>query len=239
MLTIKTPDVTFTVPTEWPEVTLKQFIDLSSRSAKLVNSDLNETQIGSAYKRQALEVLASDANALIQVMAGIEDDTIDRMPFLSQPPDFLSLPVPEVIAGVKPPQELGMCTLFQKWTVDEFVNELADEELSVNYMTMAVSILSVYLYPALMNARLSDRSQLTEITAQIEALPVTEALPLAHFFLTNYRSSTSSGQTTFILSHPKQPSKTWRSRWFLNWKPIKNMRWYRPWLRTGASPLSR
>lgn len=237
MLTIKTPDTTFTVPTEWSEVTLKQFIELTGRSADLIRSGQREDQIATAYKRITLEVLASDPAVLNDTIAGIEDDLIAQMPFLNQLPDFLSLPVPEVIAGVKSPKELESCTLMQKWTVDEFVNELTDEEGLVNYITMAVSILSIYLYPPLTKTRLTNRSQLTEITAQIEALPVTDALPLANFFLSNYRRSTKSGQVTYILSHPNHPSKPWLSRLFPNWRGIKSMRWWRPWPGTGASRL--
>ncbi|MVM29290.1 hypothetical protein GO755_04540 [Spirosoma sp. HMF4905] len=238
MLTVKTPQVSFTVPTSWEEITLGQFLHLRQQSLSVADQTEESRPIPLSIG-MLLDILASDPKALQTIEAAEEAQLMQHLAYLGQAPDFLSLPVPETIAGVKPPQELGLCTLFQKWTVDEFVNELADEELSVNYMTMAVAILSIYLYPLLMKTRLTDRSQLAEITAQIEALPVTEALPLAHFFLTNYRSSTSSGQVTFILSHPNRPSKTWLSRWFPNWKPIKSMRWYRPWLRTGASPLTK
>ncbi|MVM36081.1 hypothetical protein GO755_39070 [Spirosoma sp. HMF4905] len=210
MLTVTAPNLSFDVPSEWNEVTLRQFLDLEERK--------EFTDEGNPFYpiRTALECFCSDKTMLYQLEAGEEQRLTDRLPYLREAPIFIKLITPEPIAGVMPPKELGACTLLQKWTIEQFMSEFEDEEKEITYLSLSVQVLSVYLYPLLTGKILLDAGQLDEINEQIEALPVTQAVPLAAFFLSNFRSSTSSGATTFVIKFPKQPPKNWLKRLYQN-----------------------
>lgn len=212
MLTVTAATLEFELPSEWEEVTLRQFLDLEERK--------EYTDEGNPYYpiRTALECFCSDKTMLYQMEAAEEQRLTDRLPFLREAPVFAELETPEPIAGVMPPKELGACTLLQKWTMEQYISEFDDEGKEITYLSLAVPVLSVYLYPLLTGKILLDAGQLEEIKEQIEALPVTQAVPLAAFFLSNYQSSTSSGVTTFRIKLKNQPPRNWLKRLFLSFR---------------------
>ncbi|GAB3546360.1 hypothetical protein [Spirosoma fluminis] len=212
MLTVKAPNIVLTFPSRWEEVTLAQFATLHRT---MLRETGDETQF---LFRWALEAFASDLHALHQMGAAEETQILSRLTFLDTLPDFENLPVPQRIAGVTPPSELGACTLLQKWSVDEQIEELEEEGQVVNFITIALPLLSIYLYPLLTGKPLTATSQIEQIKEQIEGLPCTGALALSAFFLRSYKSTSTSGKTSFSISPTPTPKKTWLGRWFPNWK---------------------
>lgn len=230
MLTVSIPSSQFTIPNRWEEVTLAQF----SRMYSLGTAPESQAEEGKIVRysiQEVLKILVSDVDALLNIHAREEVSILNHLSFLNQVPDFLSMPVPMTIAGVKPPTDLGSCSLLQKWTIDDLIRDTAEEGEAVNYITMAIWLLSVYLYPLLTGSKLTDRRQLKAVLKQVEDLPVTEALPLAAFFLSNYQRSTSSGQAIYSISYPNQPPKLWLKRWFQNWRHTVSIRWLQRWQR--------
>ncbi|WP_020597502.1 hypothetical protein [Spirosoma panaciterrae] len=224
MLTVTTPSSQFTIPTLWEEVTLGQFRQIYSlETASAASTDDQQTVRYSI--QEVLKILASDADALLDVQAREEVVILSHLSFLNQTPEFLSMPAPKRIAGVEPPSDLGSCTLRQKWMVDGLIQDMHEEGESVNYITMAIWLLSIYLYPLLTESKLTERKQLGLVLKQIESLPVTECLPLSAFFLSNYQRSTSTGQVSYSLSYPNRPPRPWLKRWYQNWRLTVSMRW--------------
>ena len=154
-----------------------------------------------------------------------------HLPYLKNRPDFAGMPLPSRIAGITPPDELGACTLLQKWSVEELIQEQTDEgeDESLDFVSLSVTLLSIYLYPLLTGKLLENTSQIAEITDLIDQLPVTEALPLSAFFLTNWENLTPTGRTSYAISYPNQPPKAWPTRWFPNWKTIRSWRFFGWW----------
>lgn len=208
MLTVKAPNIHFTTASDWDEVKLHQFIELDARRT------LDEE--GNAFYtfRDMLECFSSDVSQLHQLGAAEEAKLIKNLPFLKKRPDFRTLPPPDTIAGVRPPDELGACSLLQKWSVEEVMKEFDEEEKAIDFVSIAPKLLAIYLYPLLTGKLLTQSSQADEIIEQIEELPVTKALPLSAFFLTNWNNLTSTGQTSYVISYPERQEKTSLIRWF-------------------------
>lgn len=221
MITVinKPANVEFTLPTNWGEVTLKQFITLQ----KAVAVD------GSFTPRSALEAFTSDINGLHAMKAADEARIIDALPFLTDMPDFLTVPVPTQVLGVTPPTELGSCTLFQKWCIQELLTELEADGEPTDFVSLAATVVSVYLYPLLTGQPLRRMSQLDEIADRINALPCTQALPLSAFFLRNWKKSTSSGTNSLIIQYPSTPANRSLVTRFRNWM--------RSWSTKRSEPL--
>jgi hypothetical protein len=218
MLDITKNGKTVAQASSWGEVTLAQFIELYQ------NAKFDEKGGFEFTMRQFLEATSTDIDFIYQLDAGDEDQLMDLLAVIEDVPDFLSMPVPKTILGVTPPAELGEKALFQKWSIAEYIDDLDDSSTIASYFTMAPFVISVYLYPLITGQVLTKLTQLDEIKDRVNALPCTDALPLAAFFLSSWNSSTSSGETSFKIRYPELRSKRSLKTWFRSLMPSWSMR---------------
>jgi len=230
MLTVKVTalNLKITFPNSWEEVTLRQFLNLHERVR--INDE------GEPYYliKDALECFASDLAGLHQLGAHEEAKIRLALKFLDNRPNFLKLTEPQRIAGVMPPRTLGNCNLKQKWTIDQLIEDWTEEGKAVDFMSLSVPLLSVYLYPKLTGKPFTDEDQIDEVLSIIEALPVTQALPLSAFFLRKLVNSTPSGLATSPSPSPNPPPSGWLMTLYRKWKRTRNTAWFGPLPKTGV-----
>lgn len=214
MLTAKGKNITFTLPSAWFEVTLKQYVDLYP---KRKTDDEGNIRLD---PYDAAKAFVSDITVYHAAPAGEIARMLEQwLPVLGPMPDWSKLELPYLVAGVRPPEEIGTCTQLQIESVKLIVDDMIEEEGAADYILLAIPMLAVLLYPLLTKKPLTDTDQIEAVIPIIEALPVTEALPLAAFFLSSLGILKPSGQMSFVISYPKAQRKGSLMAWFRSWRP--------------------
>ena len=214
MFQVKTPTSEFTLPSGWPEVTLSQYLNLFDKQV------IDDDGQPSYQVADVLYVLASDAALLEQLTSADQELLLQQLTFMGQQPDFSQLTGSVEVNGVRLPTDFRNGTLLQKWTIEQVVRDSSNEGKSANFISIAVPVLTIYLYPILTGKPLTDASQVDEVLAQVEALPVTSALPLSAFFLDRLTTQLLRGATVGTLL-PVTRSLPWPQRLRMNWNRFR------------------
>jgi len=203
MLTATTNLGSFTLPSAWFEITLKQFAALYEKRIT------DEEGKVSFNENDAAKSLVSDLNVYNQADASeIEYLLKEWLNTLGPMPDWLLEEAPYTIAGVRPPVEIGACTQLQVESAKMIVSDMIEEQNTVDYIVLAIPMIAIFLYPLITKKPLTDTDQIEEIIPIIEALPVTEGLPLAAFFLLNLHSLKRTMTLSFNVEYPKPSLKS-------------------------------
>ena len=219
-------------PTQWEEVTLRQFLALADGQSLLM-------------------ALASDPARLFQLPdAAAETSVLPFLAFVADAPDFAGLPpidrllvmVPDNKKGsshpvtVRRPADLGGITYGQKITIDEELRRLRQAD-RLNYVDAALPLLSIILYPYLAEKPFLDILDTMPYEPAILNLPCTVALPLAAFFLRTSTAWTPSGAVTYApVPTPPKWIRWWQrpGRWCRNWLSTTPTNRRTPWPSTEA-----
>ncbi|QKZ15192.1 hypothetical protein [Spirosoma sp. KUDC1026] len=174
----------FTLPDSWDEVTLEQAFRLAD-GASVVH---------------ALCILSGKTEADFRPLqapdlAGIVQE---HLAFLSQTPDFKALPVPTTLTvsgkTIVPPTKLGaQTTIGQKWDIDHELESIGTDE-ETDLFAVAPALLSIYLSPLITGQPYTDIEEARTVLPALYALPCTELLPLAAFFLSSCQHPMLSGR---------------------------------------------
>lgn len=198
MLHLSADGLSFTLPAAWHELSLGQFLALSD-----ITTDADLLGILSGIDTTRLRALRTpDLSHLIAT----------QLNYLTQDPDFDSLPVPTRLTinqtTITPPTNLGTQTTFgQKVDLDGIIQAMTEAGQPVTGTTTARAMLTIYLYPLVSGQPYDSPQQADSILPLIDALPVTEAIPLAAFFLTSWKQTMPSGRLSWQhRPRPKMPS---------------------------------
>lgn len=151
---------------------------------------------------------------------------LPALEYLQDLPDFKTLPAPKSLQidglTVVPPSNLGTQTTFsQKSDIDAAIRLMVKEGKKFNYINLSRVLLSTYLYPIVSGEKYEGQDQAKGILPLIDSLPVTDALPLAAFFLTSWSGEMRSGRLKCKATFQKRKKITLTSKllqWFKTWQ---------------------
>lgn len=147
------------------------------------------------------------------------DDTILRhLIFTQQDPQLFSQPVPDVILvdgkGVEVPKDLKQCTWYQRSMLKTLIQEYSKERTGNSvlflrdYPSLAAHAIAIYIQPLLHPDKKVDGNVIPEVTKIIaETLPITQAYPLAAFFLNSWISSSQWNARSSVMNRSRKRKK--------------------------------
>jgi hypothetical protein len=177
MITIEINKHQYEIPTQWNEVTLKQYIEISENV-----DELNHVR-------------------LLSILTGIEFDTLNNFPCDA----FQELAIPEMnwigepfkpqhhirptsikLGGkeIKTIQDVGQERFGQKLFMQQLVNKGIAE--SISHVNLVAPVLACYYAPFLHPEKKWVESHVKEVEQMIYNLPVYDAWSEADFFLSGY-----------------------------------------------------
>ena len=195
----------FDLPEFWHEVTLAQYLRIVA---------VTDTRTLRPY----LEILVADTEQLLACDAGVLTELYKKVEFLKTSADLLSWRVPKTIGGITPPADINTCTINQYWSVEDWMVDAVEEGEPDTMFSWFVPLLAIYLSPILTGKPYSGKDLAESVLAQIEALPASEAVPLAAFFLRSFMKLAPSGRVDSISLSPVARTKKWPWTWFLKLK---------------------
>lgn len=186
MLHVQADTLSFTLPGDWSEMGLGQF--LTYLAAQTDTEQL-----------MALSGLTPDE--LRHQPAFDLSRVINQLAYLQTIPDWSTWQRPSqlTLEGklVNLPATLGeMALVGQMWDADTVYRAMTTDDQPPTYLTMAKALLSIFLYPTITGNKYTDHQQASTIIPLLETLPVTEALPLAAYLFESWKHPKPSGRIT-------------------------------------------
>jgi len=177
MIQLKLNEYTYTIPTEWREVTLKQFIELAENATQLDGIRLLSIFTGLSYDTLA--------NAPVQTF---DLYVMPEMEFLKEEINLFELKRPDRVEigrfSFDKIEDPSRCKLGQKLYLQQLVNNAMQNNLP-HYKLIAPT-LSCYYAPYIHPEKKWDEQQVKNFESRVLDMPVVQAYPEANFFLRGY-----------------------------------------------------
>lgn len=175
------------IPDKWSEVTVKQYLLLLE-----YNERLNPVRMLSIFSGIDYETLMNFDCRLF------ETGILPAMNFIKDTSLFKTLKLPEVVTiGEKElvvPSDIRSETFGQKVMLQMKINEINDA--SIGMATLIPFTVSTYLSPAYYGMKYDDK-RAEELIPLIYKMPITEAYPVAYFFLNRWAKSSKTKLASF------------------------------------------
>ena len=191
MLHVQADTLSFTLPGDWSEISLSQFL------AYLAAQTDTEQLIALSGLTPA-ELRYHPAFDLSRV--------INQLAYLQTIPDWSTWPRPSKLTLEEKiiilPATLGeMALLGQMWDADTLYRAMSTDDQPPTYLTMAQVLLSIFLYPTITGEKYTDHQQASTIIPLLETLPVTDALPLAAYMFESWKHPSPPAVSPLNPSH--------------------------------------
>lgn len=206
----------FLGPSSWQDVTLAQLL-------KLADNDAAKT---AAFVISTLSNLSEEELRGKSATFDLKTFVLNHLAFIYENPEIPDvLPKQVTIAGqtYTLPHDLGATALLgQMWDVDLVIESKQSKNLPVTPVTMAETLLPVFLWPLLQSEPYTNRHKAAELWPLVSSMPCIEALAVSSFFLRNILSPFPSG----LLSVETLPSihlKSWRQKLYQVWRALTSI----------------
>lgn len=196
-------ELSFTVASDWSEVSLGQYT----------------AYLEAKTEADILAALSGCSSAELRLSNAIDLSRITTyLAYLQVIPDFQTMPVPDqLLIGDTTVEQLAdihrrIC-IGQMWDIDRIYQSRLKQELPVDFIGMAPTVLSIFLYPLVTKQPYSNDEEARVILPSINQLNLVDALPLANRWWEMWKNPPSSGRITVttIPTHQPQPN-TWREK---------------------------
>lgn len=213
MLHLQIDSRSFTVPADWSEISLSQFLAyLEAETEADIIAALSGLTPAEFRRQQAVD---------ISLM-------MSQLPYLQAIPDFKSWPVPAQLTihdqVIHQPARLAQKAIVgQGWDISTIYRQRKANQQTVDPRSMAQIVLCVYLYPLVSGKAYTTAEEAFSIAPLIDALPVTDALPLAYALFEGWQHPQPSGR---IIVTPIPAANASRRqhrhyRWQCQWADVR------------------